>query len=54
MQTLEKNKTTSNENAVEDYLFSFKILRNYVDYFTVNISSPNTPDLKEVAIKIKP
>ena len=46
-----KNKTTSNENAVEDYLFSFKILRNYVDYFTVNISSPNTPDLRKLQSK---
>ena len=46
-----KNKTTSNENAVEDYLFSFKMLRNYVDYFTVNISSPNTPDLRKLQSK---
>ena len=46
-----KNKTTSNENAVKDYLFSFKILRNYVDYFTVNISSPNTPDLRKLQSK---
>ena len=46
-----KNKTTSNENAVEDYLFSFKILRNYVDYFTVNISSQNTPDLRKLQSK---
>ena len=46
-----KNKTTSNQNAVEDYLFSFKILRNYVDYFTVNISSPNTPDLRKLQSK---
>ena len=46
-----KNKTTSNENAVEDYLFSFKKLRNYVDYFTVNISSPNTPDLRKLQSK---
>ena len=46
-----KNKTTSNENAVEDYLLSFKILRNYVDYFTVNISSPNTPDLRKLQSK---
>ena len=46
-----KNKTTSNENAVEDYLFSFKILRNYVDYFTVNISSPNTPDFRKLQSK---
>ncbi len=46
-----KNKTTSNKNAVEDYLFSFKMLRNYVDYFTVNISSPNTPDLRKLQSK---
>ena len=46
-----KNKTTTNENAVEDYLFSFKMLRNHVDYFAVNISSPNTPDLRKLQSK---
>jgi|TARA_B100001057_G_scaffold483804_1_gene561039 dihydroorotate dehydrogenase len=46
-----KNKITSNEKAVDDYLFCFKKLRDYVDYFTINISSPNTPDLRELQSK---
>ena len=46
-----KNKQTSNEKAVDDYLFCFKKLRDYVDYFTVNVSSPNTPDLRELQSK---
>ncbi|MDP2088637.1 MAG: quinone-dependent dihydroorotate dehydrogenase [Flavobacteriaceae bacterium] len=41
-----KNKTTPNENAIDDYLFCFESLFDYVDYFTVNVSSPNTPDLR--------
>ncbi|HEX5742819.1 MAG TPA: quinone-dependent dihydroorotate dehydrogenase [Flavobacteriaceae bacterium] len=41
-----KNKITPNENAIDDYLFCFKSLFDYVDYFTVNVSSPNTPDLR--------
>lgn len=43
-----KNKVTPNENAVDDYLYSFKKLYNYVDYFVVNVSSPNTPGLREL------
>ena len=46
-----KNKKTSNDKAVDDYLFCFKKLRDYVDYFTINISSPNTPDLRELQSK---
>lgn len=46
-----KNKNTSNENAKEDYLFSFNRLFNYVDYFVVNVSSPNTPDLRDLQEK---
>ena len=46
-----KNKQTSNEKAVDDYLFCFKKLRDYVDYFTINVSSPNTPDLRELQSK---
>ena len=41
-----KNKTTPNEEAVNDYLICFKQLFNYVDYFVVNVSSPNTPNLR--------
>lgn len=43
-----KNKVTPNENAAEDYLYSFKALFDYVDYFVVNVSSPNTPNLREL------
>ena len=46
-----KNKQTSNKKAVDDYLFCFKKLRDYVDYFTINVSSPNTPDLRELQSK---
>jgi dihydroorotate dehydrogenase len=48
-----KNKVTPNENAVDDYLYSFKKLYNYVDYFVVNVSSPNTPGLRELQGKDK-
>ena len=43
-----KNKTTPNENAVEDYEKCFKTLYPVVDYFVVNISSPNTPNLRDL------
>lgn len=46
-----KNKTTTNENAVHDYLFCFEALFNYVDYFVVNVSSPNTPNLRALQDK---
>ncbi len=46
-----KNKVTSNENAVNDYLICFEALFNYVDYFVVNVSSPNTPNLRELQDK---
>ncbi len=46
-----KNKLTLNENAVEDYKKSFEILFDYVDYFVVNVSSPNTPGLRELQNK---
>ena len=42
-----KNKTTPNEVAFEDYVKSFNLLFEYVDYFVVNVSSPNTPNLKK-------
>lgn len=41
-----KNKDTTNENAVADYLYCFKALFNWVDYFAVNVSSPNTSNLR--------
>ena len=41
-----KNKVTPNEKAVDDYICCFNALFDYVDYFAVNISSPNTPNLR--------
>jgi dihydroorotate dehydrogenase len=46
-----KNKTTPNENAADDYATCFDILFPYVDYFVVNISSPNTPGLRDLQDK---
>lgn len=46
-----KNKITPNENAVDDYIFCFEKLYDYVDYFVVNVSSPNTPNLRELQEK---
>ena len=46
-----KNKTTSNENAIFDYEYCFDKLFNVVDYFVVNVSSPNTPGLRELQDK---
>lgn len=46
-----KNKVTPNENAVEDYKICFEALFPYVDYFVVNVSSPNTPNLRELQDK---
>ncbi len=46
-----KNKTTPNENALNDYLICFKKLFDLVDYFVVNVSSPNTPGLRELQEK---
>lgn len=46
-----KNKVTPNEKAVEDYLISFKTLFDVVDYFVVNVSSPNTPNLRALQDK---
>lgn len=43
-----KNKVTPNEQAVNDYKICFRELYPYVDYFTVNVSSPNTPGLREL------
>lgn len=46
-----KNKVTPNENAGDDYEICFNELHPYVDYFVVNISSPNTPNLRELQDK---
>jgi dihydroorotate dehydrogenase len=48
-----KNKLTPNENAVEDYVLCFEKLFDYVDYFVVNVSSPNTPNLRALQEKDK-
>jgi dihydroorotate dehydrogenase len=46
-----KNKATPNEDAEKDYLSCFEKLFDYVDYFVVNVSSPNTPNLRELQEK---
>lgn len=46
-----KNKITENENAINDYVYCFERLYNYVDYFVVNVSSPNTPGLRALQEK---
>ncbi|MDR6564297.1 MULTISPECIES: quinone-dependent dihydroorotate dehydrogenase [unclassified Arcicella] len=46
-----KNKITPNENAVDDYLICFHELFDVVDYFVVNVSSPNTPNLRALQEK---
>lgn len=46
-----KNKVTPNENALDDYLICFEKLFAHVDYFVVNVSSPNTPGLRELQEK---
>lgn len=46
-----KNKVTPNEEAVNDYIINFNALFNVVDYFVVNVSSPNTPNLRDLQEK---
>lgn len=46
-----KNKQTPNENAVDDYIACFDMLFDVVDYFVVNVSSPNTPGLRALQEK---
>lgn len=46
-----KNKVTPNEKAVDDYLICFERLFDFVDYFVVNVSSPNTPNLRALQEK---
>ena len=46
-----KNKITPNEEALNDYLICFQKLYHHVDYFVVNVSSPNTPGLRDLQEK---
>lgn len=46
-----KNKTTPNEDVVKDYEYCFEALFDVVDYFVVNVSSPNTPGLRALQDK---
>lgn len=46
-----KNKVTPNEEAFRDYEMCFESLYDHVDYFAVNVSSPNTPNLRELQEK---
>ena len=46
-----KNKITPNEDAIKDYEYCFNALFDVVDYFVVNVSSPNTPNLRELQDK---
>jgi dihydroorotate dehydrogenase len=43
-----KSRTTPLEQATDDYLYSVRVLRDFADYITLNISSPNTPGLREL------
>lgn len=46
-----KNKATPNSEAIKDYMMCFEALFEHVDYFVVNVSSPNTPGLRELQDK---
>ncbi|MGY6560937.1 MAG: quinone-dependent dihydroorotate dehydrogenase [Luteibaculaceae bacterium] len=46
-----KNKITDNENALSDYMTCFEQLHSFVHYFVVNVSSPNTPNLRALQEK---
>ena len=46
-----KNKITTNEDAIKDYEYCFNALFDVVDYFVVNVSSPNTPNLRALQDK---
>jgi dihydroorotate dehydrogenase len=48
---LGKSKITPLEEASADYVYSFKLLRDYADFFVVNVSSPNTPNLRQLQDK---
>ena len=46
-----KNKSTPNDQAISDYLLGVEALHGVVDYFVLNVSSPNTPNLRELQEK---
>ena len=48
MVILVKNKDTPLQDAVNDYLICLKTLASLVDYLVINVSSPNTPGLREL------
>jgi dihydroorotate dehydrogenase len=48
---LGKSKITPLEKAAEDYANSFRVLKNQLDFFVVNVSSPNTPNLRQLQDK---
>jgi dihydroorotate dehydrogenase len=43
-----KSRVMPLERATDDYLYSFRLLRDFADYITLNVSSPNTPGLREL------
>ncbi len=43
-----KSKVTPLEHAADDYLYSFRLLHDFADYITLNVSSPNTPGLRDL------
>src|SRR6058998_3889719 len=43
-----KSRATPLEQATDDYLYSFRLLQDFADYIALNISSPNTPGLREL------
>ncbi len=49
-----KSKVTDLDKATEDYLYSFERLYPFADYFTVNVSSPNTPGLRQLQHQLPP
>src|SRR5262249_29419591 len=48
---LGKSKITPLDKAAEDYANSFRVLRSHLDFFVVNVSSPNTPNLRQLQDK---
>ena len=46
-----KNKSTPNEDAWKDYVYCFRVLNEVVDYFVINVSSPNTPGVRALQEK---
>ena len=49
--SLGKSKVTPQEEAIEDYLYSLRKLYMFADFFTINVSSPNTPGLRKLQDK---